>query len=80
MRNKKSMALLVAAVMVFSFAAVPPAHAFVGIAALGAIIAATFASAVLVKQAAVKQAKEPVPEHSASIHKTLSKIRASNKP
>ena len=80
MRNKKSLALCVAVVLVFSFAAVPPAHAFVGIAALGAIIAATFASAVLVKEAVVKKKNEPVPVHSSSIHKTPSKIRASNKP
>jgi hypothetical protein len=80
MKNKKSMALFAAAVMIFSFAAVPPAHAFVGIAALTAIIASTFASAVLVKQVVVKQKSEPVPAHSASKNKTLSKIRASDKP
>ncbi len=66
--------------MVLSFAAVPQAHAFVGIAALSAIIAATFASAVIADKTLVKQKAEPVPEHSASKHKTQHKIEASNKP
>ena len=55
MKNQKSLALAVAAVMLLSFAAVPPAHAFVGIAALTAILAATFVSAVVVDKAVVKQ-------------------------
>jgi hypothetical protein len=80
MRNQKSLAVMVAVMMIFSFAAVPPAHAFVGIAALTAIIAATFASAVAVDKAVVKQKKEPVPAHSASTHKTRDKIQASNQP
>jgi flagellar biosynthesis component FlhA len=80
MRNQKSLAVMVAVMMLFSFAAVPPAHAFVGIAALTAIIAATFASTVAVDKAVVKQKKEPVPQHSASMHKTQYKEQASNKP
>jgi flagellar biosynthesis component FlhA len=80
MKNQKSMVLVVATIMVLSFAAVPPAHAFVGIAALSAIIAATFASAVVVDKAVVKQKNEPIPEHSASNHKTQHKIQASNEP
>jgi flagellar biosynthesis component FlhA len=80
MKNQKSLVLIVAAVMLLSFAAVPPAHAFVGIAALTVIIATTFASAVVVDKAVVKQKKEPVPEHSTSKMKTQHKIEASNGP
>jgi uncharacterized membrane protein YbaN (DUF454 family) len=80
MRNKKSLVLIVATVMLFSFAAVPPAQSFVGIAALGAIIAATFASAVVVNEAVVKPNTEPIKEHSASKQKTKDKIEALNKP
>ena len=80
MRNKKSMVFIVAAVMIFSFASVPPAHAFVGIAALSAILAATFASAVIVDKTIVKQENKTVPEHSASKHKTQHRLEASNIP
>ncbi|MGA7145843.1 MAG: hypothetical protein WBY47_15190, partial [Desulfobacterales bacterium] len=80
MKNQKNLALIVATVMVLSFAVAPPAHAFVGIAALSAIIAATFASAVVVDKAVIKQKNEPVPENSASNHKTQHKIEASNIP
>ncbi|MEJ2657439.1 MAG: hypothetical protein P8012_09610 [Desulfobacterales bacterium] len=73
MKNLKSLALIVATAVLFSFAAVQPAHAFVGIAALGAIIAATFASAVLVNEVAVKQKNEPVQVRSASKQITLDK-------
>jgi hypothetical protein len=80
MRNQKSLVLIVAAVVLFSFAAAPPAHAFVGIAALGAIIVATFTSAVVVNEAVVKPNKEPVKEHSVSKHKTQDKIQPSSEP
>jgi flagellar biosynthesis component FlhA len=80
MRNQKSLVLIVAAAMLFSFAAVPPAQAFVGIAALGAIIAATFASTVVINEAVVKPNKEPVKEHSASKQKIRDKIQALNEP
>ena len=80
MKNQKSLALIVATAMILSFAAVPPAHAFVGIAALTAIIAATFTSAVVVDKAVVKQKKEPVPEHATSKLKTQHRIEASNNP
>jgi uncharacterized membrane protein len=80
MRNNKKLALFVAVVMVFSLAAVPPAHAFVGIAALSVIIASTFASAVFVDKAVVKQKSVPVTEHSASKKKTPHQLQASTKP
>jgi hypothetical protein len=80
MRNNKKLALFVAVVMVFSLAAVPPAQAFVGIAALTVIIASTFASAVIVDKAVVKKKSVPVTEHSASKQKTPLKMQASTKP
>ena len=80
MKNHKSLVLIVATIMLFSFAAVPPANAFVGMAALGAIIAATFASAVLVNETVVKPDDEAIPEHSASKQKTQDHLQAVNEP
>ena len=80
MKNHKSLAIIVATVMLFSFAAVPPANAFVGMAALGAIIAATFASAVLVNETVVKSNDETIPDHSASKQKIKDNIQALNEP
>ena len=80
MRNQKNLALFVATIMLFSFAAVPPADAFIGMAALGAIIAATFASAVLVNETVVKSNDESIPEHSASKQKTQDNLQALNEP
>jgi len=80
MRNYKSLVLIVATIMLFSFAAVPPANAFIGMAALGAIIAATFASAVLVNETVVKSNDESIPEHSASKQKTQDNLQALNEP
>ena len=80
MKNHKSLVLIVATIMLFSFAAVPPANAFVGMAALGAIIAATFAAAVLVNETVVKPDDEAIPEHSASKQKTQDHLQALNEP
>jgi flagellar biosynthesis component FlhA len=80
MKNQKSLALAVATVMLLSFAAVPPAHAFVGIAALTAIIAATFASAVAVDKTLVKKKNEPVAAHSASKQKIRHGMQPSGQP
>jgi len=80
MKNHKSLVLIVATVMLFSFAAAPPANAFVGMAALGAIIAATFASAVLVNETVVKSDDESIPEHSASKQKTQDHLQALSEP
>jgi hypothetical protein len=80
MKNLKSLALIVATIMLFSFAAVPRANAFVCIAALGAIIAATFASAVLVNETVIKSNNESIPEHSASKQKTKDNLQALSNP
>ena len=80
MKNIKSLALIVATVMFFSFVAVPPANAFIGIAALGAIIVATFASAVLVNETVIKSNNESIPEHSASKQKTQDNLHALSNP
>jgi hypothetical protein len=80
MRNQKSLALIVATIMFFSFAAVPPANAFIGMAALGAIIAATFASAVILNETVVKPGDESVPDHSSSKQKTQDNLQALNEP
>ena len=80
MKKQKSLALAVATVMLLSFAAVPPAHAFVGLAALTAIIAATFASAVVVDKTVVKQKKETVAANSASKQKIQHGMQASGQP
>ena len=80
MKNQKSLALIVATVMLFSFVAVPRANAFIGIAALGAIIAATFTSAVLVNETVIKPNNKVMPEHSASKQKTHDNLRAVSEP
>jgi hypothetical protein len=80
MKNQKNLALIVATIMLFSFTAVPPADAFIGMAALGAIIAATFASAVLINETAIKSNDEFIPEHSASKQNTQDNLQALNEP
>jgi FlaG/FlaF family flagellin (archaellin) len=72
--------LIVATIMLFSFAAVPPVNAFVGMAALGAILAATFASAVLLNETVVKSNDASIPEHSASKQQTQNNLQAVNEP
>ncbi len=80
MRNQKSLALIVAAIMLFSFAAVPPANALIGTAALTAILVAAFASAVVINETVVKSNDESIPEHSASKKKTQDNLQALNEP
>ena len=80
MRNQKSLALIVAAIMLFSFAAVPPANAFIGTAALTAVLVAAFASAVVINETVVKSDDESIPEHSASKNKTQDNLQALNEP
>lgn len=80
MKNLKSLALIVAIIMFFSFAAVPPANAFIGMAALGAIIAVTFASAVLINETVVESNNESIPAHSASKQKTQDHLQTLNQP
>jgi len=80
MRNQKSLILIVATIMLFSFAAVPPANAIIGTAALAAILAAAFVSAVVVNETVVKSNDESVPEHSGSKKKTQDNLQALNEP
>ena len=80
MKNQKSLALIVATVLLFSFAAVPPANAIVGLVALGAIIAATFTSAVVVNKTVVKSSDKSIPDHSASKQKTQNNLQVLNEP
>jgi hypothetical protein len=80
MRNQKNLVLIVATIMLFSFAAVPPANAIIGTAALAAILAAAFVSAVVVNETVVKSNDESVPEHSASKKKTQDNLQALTEP
>jgi hypothetical protein len=80
MKNQKSLALIVATIMLFSLAAVPPAHAIVGLVTLGAIIAATFASAVVLNETVVKSNDKSIPEHSSSKQRTQDNFQALNEP
>ena len=80
MRNQKSLALIVATIMLFSFAAVPPANAFIGTAALAAVLVAAFASAVVINEAVVKSNDESIPEHSSEKQKTQDNLQALNEP
>ena len=80
MRNYKSLVLIVATIMLFSFAAVPPANAIIGTAALAAILAAAFVSAVVVNETVVKSNDESVTEHSASKKNTQYNLQALNEP
>ena len=80
MRNKKKLALIVAAIMLFSFAAVPPANAFIGTAALTAVLVAAFASAVVINETVVKSDDGSIPEDSASKNKTPDNLQALNEP
>jgi len=80
MRNYKGLVLIVAAIMLFSFAAVPPANAFIGMAALSAVLAAAFVSAVVVNETVVKSNNESEPEHSSSIKKTQDNLQAVYEP
>ena len=80
MKNQKHLALIVATIMLFSFAAVPPANAFIGTAALAAILAAAFVSAVVVNETVIKSDDESIPEDSASKNKTPDNLQALNEP
>jgi flagellar biosynthesis component FlhA len=86
MKYQKSLALIVATVMLFSFVAVPPANAFVGLAALSAILAISFASAVAVNETVIKQNNEKpnneaMPEHAILKKNTQDNLKtASSKP
>ena len=79
MRNQKSLVLIVAAIILFSFAAVPPANAFIGTATIAAILAVTFAWTVLVTET-IKSNDESITEHSASKKKTQDNLQALNEP
>jgi Skp family chaperone for outer membrane proteins len=76
MKNQKSLALIVATVMLFSFVAVPQANAFIGIVTVGVIIAASFASAVLVNETVIKQNDKATPEQSELKQKTHDDLQA----
>jgi hypothetical protein len=76
MKNQKSLALMVATVMLFSFVAVPQANAFVGLAALSAILAASFASAVVVNETVIKKNNEAMPEQAILKKKTQDNLQA----
>jgi len=78
MRNQKSLVLIVATIMLFSFAAVPPANAFIATATIAAILAAIFASTVVITETAIKSNDESIPEHSESKKKTQDNIQALN--
>jgi hypothetical protein len=86
MKNQKSLALIVATVMLFSFVAVPQANAFVGLAALSAILVASFASAVAVNETVIKPNNEKpnneaMPEHAKLKKKTQDDLQtALSKP
>lgn len=76
MKNQKSLALIIATVMLFSFVAVPPADAFIGLAALSAILAASFASAVVVNETVIKPNNEAMPDHAKIKKKTQDNLQA----
>lgn len=81
MKSQKSLALIVATVMLFSFVAVPPANAFVGLAALSAILVASFASAVVVNETVIKKNNEKpnndaMPEQAILKKKTQDNLQA----
>jgi hypothetical protein len=76
MKNQKSLALIVATVMLFSFVAVPPANAFVGLAALSAILVASFASAVVVNETVIKKNNEAMPDQAILKKKTQDNLQA----
>lgn len=80
MKNPKNLVLIVATVMLFSFVAVPPANAFIGVVTLGAILAAAFASAVLVNETVVKPNDETISTQSASKQKTQDNLQALSEP
>jgi hypothetical protein len=80
MKNQKSLALIVATVMLFSFVAVPQANAFIGIVTIGVIIAASFASAVVVNETVIKPNNEAMQEQSKLKQKTPNKLQAVSEP
>jgi len=80
MKNQKSLALLVATVMLFSFVAVPPANAFIGLAALSAVLAASFVSAVLVNETVIKPNDEAMTEDAKLKQKTQDNLQALSEP
>jgi flagellar biosynthesis component FlhA len=77
MRNQKSLILIVATIMLFSFAVVPPANALVG---LTLVLSAVFSSALIINETVVKPNYESKQENSASKQKTQDNLQALYEP
>lgn len=78
---RKNLIIIVAAIMLVSFAAVPPALAIIDPLSLGLILAGTIASALFVTSEVVKNSKnEPVSQQVTPELKTKDNFKASNEP
>ena len=80
MKNRKSLIVIVAAIMLISFAAVPPANAFITTATLTLILAVTYVSSVFIAHNVIKPDDESKTEHSESKKKTQDNLQALNAP
>jgi len=80
MRNQKSLVLIVATIMLFSFAAAPQADAFVVAGTLAIIFAATMATAIVTTEAVKRSKSESTPDHQSSEQMTQDNLQALNEP
>ena len=77
MRKTNHIIVIVTAVMLFSFAAAPPADAFVATATLAIIFAATMATAVVTTESVKRSNDESASEHYSSEPMTQDNLQAS---
>jgi ABC-type transport system involved in multi-copper enzyme maturation permease subunit len=78
---RKNLIIIVAAIMLVSFAAVPPAQAIIEPISLGLILAGAFAVTLFVTSEVVKNSKnEPVSQQVTQEIKTKDNLKASNEP
>ena len=77
MRNQKNLVLIVATIMLFSFAAAPQADAFVVAGTLAIIFAATMATAIVATESVKRSKSEPASDHHSSEQMALDNLQAS---
>ena len=80
MRNYKSLVLIVATIMLFTFAVAPQADAFVVAGTLVIIFAATMATAIVATETVKRSKSESTPDHQSSESMTQNNLQAVNEP
>ena len=80
MRKRNNLIIIVAAIMLVSFAVAPPANAIIATATLSVILAITMASAIAVNETVKNSDTEKESEPIASEQSTQEPLQASSQP